>query len=158
MTPTPPTADHPHAAAIRHLSAADERMAALIVRAGPCRLGLHTTGAFHPQALLTALVEAIVSQQLSPRAADTIFARVRAAVDGDGGLTPLTPERLLALPEEQLRGAGLSGAKTRSVRDLCEHVLRGDLVLEALPSMEDEAAIAALSHVRGSGGGRRRWC
>ena len=140
--------DHPHASAMRHLSAADARMAELIARAGPCRLGLHTSGAFHRTELLTALVEAIVSQQLSPKAADTIFARVRALVDG-----PLAPESLLALPEEKLRGAGLSGAKTRGVRDLCDHVLRGELVLESLPEMEDEAAITALSRVRGIG----RW-
>jgi DNA-3-methyladenine glycosylase II len=140
--------DHPHAAAMRHLSAADARMAELIARAGPCRLGLHASGAFHKQELLTALVEAIVSQQLSPKAADTIFGRVRALVDG-----PLAPESLLALPEEKLRGAGLSGAKTRGVRDLCDHVVRGELVLEALPEMDDEVAITALSRVRGIG----RW-
>jgi 3-methyladenine DNA glycosylase/8-oxoguanine DNA glycosylase len=143
-----PSPDHPHAAAMRHLGAADARMAELIARAGPCRLGLHRAGAFQQHELLTALVEAIVGQQLSPKAADTIFGRVRALVDG-----ALAPEHLLALPEEKLRGAGLSGAKTRSVRDLCDHVLRGELVLEALPGMEDEAAITALSRVRGIG----RW-
>src|SRR5580693_1975718 len=130
---------HPHAPAMAHISAADERMAALVARAGPCLLGLHTRGAFARQELLTALVEAIVSQQLSPKASDTIFARVRALTGGE-----LAPESMLALPEEKLRGAGLSNAKTRGVRDLCEHVLRGDLVLEQLPAMEDEAVIEAL--------------
>ena len=140
--------DHPHAAAMAHLSAADERMAALVARVGPCRLGLHKAGAFSRQELLTALVESIVSQQLSPRAADTIFARVRALVPGE-----LTPEGILALPEEKLRGAGLSGAKTRGVRDLCDHVRRGDLSLADLHAMEDEAIIASLTRVRGIG----RW-
>src|SRR5215813_6920853 len=102
----------PHAEAMYHLSRADERMAALIARVGPCRLGLHTSGAFSKQQMFGALVEAIVSQQLSPKAADTIFARVRALTDGAFG-----PEALLSAPEERLRGAGLSGAKTRSVRD-----------------------------------------
>jgi len=139
---------HPHAAAMAHLSSADERVAALVARVGPCRLGLHTTGAFGRQELFGALVEAIVSQQLSPKAADTIFARVRALTSA-----ALAPEGLLALPEERLRGAGLSGAKTRSVRDLAEHVARGDLALEALPSLDDEAVIAALTRVRGIG----RW-
>jgi DNA-3-methyladenine glycosylase II len=139
---------HPHAVAMTHISAADARMAALVERAGPCRLGLHTRGAFARQELLTALVEAIVSQQLSPKAADTIFARVRALAGGE-----IAAERLLALPDEQLRGAGLSTAKARSVRDLCDHVQRGALALEALPAMDDEAVIASLTQVRGIG----RW-
>ncbi len=149
MAHAPGTAqDSPHEHAVAHLRAAHERMGALIDRVGTCRLGLHHTGAFGKQELLVALMEAIVSQQLSPKAADTIFARVRALVDG-----PLTPASVLALPEERLRGAGLSGAKTRSVRDLCEHVQRGDVVLEELPSMDDSAVIAALTRVRGIG----RW-
>jgi DNA-3-methyladenine glycosylase II len=123
-------------------------MAALVARAGPCRLGLHARGAFARQELLTALVEAIVSQQLSPKASDTIFARVRALTGGE-----LAPESVLALPEEKLRGAGLSNAKARSVRDLCDHVRRGDLVLEQLPVMDDDAVIEALTQVRGIG----RW-
>jgi len=139
---------YPHAAAMTHLAAADARMAALIERAGPCRLGLLAVGAFSKQAMLTALVESIVSQQLSPRAADTIFARVRALVEGD-----LTPDGVLALPEERLRGAGLSGAKTKSIRDLCDHVRRGALALDQLTAMDDEAVIAALTQVRGIG----RW-
>ncbi len=141
-------ADSPHAAAVAHLRDAHERMDALIARVGPCRLGLHRTGAFSKNELLVALMEAIVSQQLSPKAADTIFARVRALVDG-----PLAPASVLALPEERLRGAGLSGAKTRSVRDLCEHVQRGDLALDGLAAMDDDAVIAALTQVRGIG----RW-
>lgn len=141
-------AAHPHAAAMRHLASVDPRMEALIARAGACRLGLHAQGAFSKQALLVALVEAIVSQQLSPKAADTIFARVRALVDGE-----LSAEGLLAVPEDRLRGAGLSGAKTRSVKDLADHVQRGALPLATLPAMEDEAVIEALTQVRGIG----RW-
>jgi 3-methyladenine DNA glycosylase/8-oxoguanine DNA glycosylase len=140
--------DHPHADAMTHLAAADARMAALIERAGPCRLSLHIPGALSREELLTALCEAIVSQQLSPKAADTIFARVQALVPGE-----LAAEKLLAVSEEKLRGAGLSGAKARGVRDLCERVDRGTLRLEELGAMDDEAVIAALSEVRGIG----RW-
>jgi 3-methyladenine DNA glycosylase/8-oxoguanine DNA glycosylase len=100
------------------------------------------------QPMLTSLIASIVSQQLSPKAADTIFARVRALVDGD-----LTPAKLLALPEEKLRGAGLSGAKARGVRDLCERVAGGVLALDRLDEMDDEAVIAELVQVRGIG----RW-
>ena len=143
--------DPPHATAMRHLSQADERMGALIARVGPCRLGLHTSGAFSKQAMLLALIEAIVSQQLSPKAADTIFARVLALVGGAEAAP--APEAFLALPEDKLRGAGLSGAKARSVRDLCEHVRRGSLALDALDTMNDDEVIAALTQVRGIG----RW-
>ncbi|MFT3774913.1 MAG: DNA-3-methyladenine glycosylase [Minicystis sp.] len=139
---------HPHAAAMAHLSSADARMAALISRAGPCRLGQHANGPFSKQQMLRALVEAIVGQQLSPKAADTIFGRVIALIPGE-----LTPDGLLALPEDKLRGAGLSGAKARGVRDLCEHVRRGALDLERLHALEDEAVIESLTQVRGIG----RW-
>lgn len=139
---------HPHADAMAHLAAADARMAALIARAGPCRIAPLGQAAIGKEAMMVALVESIVSQQLSPKAADTIFNRVRALVPGE-----LTPQSILALPEEKLRGAGLSGAKARSVRDLAEHVGRGDLPLEALGEMDDEAVIASLTRVRGIG----RW-
>jgi 3-methyladenine DNA glycosylase/8-oxoguanine DNA glycosylase len=137
-----------HAEAIAHLSAADTRMAALIARAGPCRLRRRSTGTLRQEELFPALVEAIVSQQLSPKAADTIFGRVRALVDG-----PFAHASVLALSEDKLRGAGLSGAKTRSVRDLAEKVGRKQLDLETLHAMEDEDVVGALTQVRGIG----RW-
>jgi DNA-3-methyladenine glycosylase II len=139
---------HPHAAAMAHLSAADPRMAALIARSGPCRLGVFKQGALTKQDMLVALMEAIVSQQLSPKAADTIFGRVRALAPGD-----LSAERVLAIPDDELRGAGLSGAKTRSVKDLADHVKRGELPLDDLGSMSDDDVIASLTRVRGIG----RW-
>src|SRR4051812_40998794 len=60
----------PHAAALAHLRAADERMAALIARAGPCGLALHDPETVHAQHHFEGLVSAIVSQQLSSKAAD----------------------------------------------------------------------------------------
>jgi len=148
MSPPAASPHAPHEAAVAHLRGAHDGMDALIGRVGPCRLGGPRSAGLGEQELLVALMEAIVSQQLSPKAADTIFGRVRALVDG-----PLAPATVLALPEETLRGAGLSGAKTRSVRDLCEHVQRGDLALESLAGMDDDAVIASLTRVRGIG----RW-
>ena len=146
FAPTPP--DYPHGPALRALSSADPRLAALISHVGPCPLGAPAVGPTPAHEHFTGLVRVIVSQQLSSKAADTIFGRVRALVDG-----PLAPATVLALPEETLRGAGLSGAKTRSVRDLCEHVQRGDLALESLAGMDDDAVIESLTRVRGIG----RW-
>jgi 3-methyladenine DNA glycosylase/8-oxoguanine DNA glycosylase len=141
----------PHAEAVRHLGAADARLAALIARVGPCRLGAQTSGPFHITGHFEGLVEAIVSQQLSPKAAETIYGRVRALALGDDGR--LVPARLLALPDERLREAGLSGAKTRSIRDLSEHVARGVIALDRLDALADDEVIATLTQVKGIG----RW-
>lgn len=139
---------HPHAAAMAHLSSADPRMAALIERAGPCRLSIHTAGSLTRDHLFVSLAEAIVGQQLSPKAADTIFGRVRGLVPG-----AFAPDAVMSIPEDKLRGAGLSGAKTRSIRDLSDHVLRGSLDLDGLHRLDDEGVIASLTQVRGIG----RW-
>jgi DNA-3-methyladenine glycosylase II len=141
----------PHAPALRHLSSADPRLAALIGRVGPCRLNASSTGPFHTRGHFAGLVEAIVSQQLSSKAAETIFGRVKAlALDEQGHLDA---SKLLAHPETKLREAGLSGAKARFVRDLCERVIRGDLDLDRLRDLDDEAVIETLCVVKGIG----RW-
>jgi DNA-3-methyladenine glycosylase II len=88
----------------------------------------------------------IVSQQLSTAAALTIYGRV-TALAGD----PLEPGRLLEAPVEALRAAGLSGAKSASLRDLAERVLDGRLSFERLAGLDDAAAQAELEEVRGIG-------
>src|SRR5262245_24654404 len=103
-----------HAAAVRHLSLADPRMGALISRAGPCRLAvgasaLAATTPSYREDHFGGLVDAIVSQQLSAKAASTIFRRVIALASSDEGR--LLPEKLLALSEAKLREAGLSASK-----------------------------------------------
>jgi 3-methyladenine DNA glycosylase/8-oxoguanine DNA glycosylase len=141
----------PHAAAVTHLRAADERMAALIDRTGPCRLAVHDRETVGAQQHFEGLVSAIVSQQLSSKAAGTILGRVRAlGLDESGALSA---EKLLSLPEPTLRGAGLSGAKTRYVRDLCDRVVRGALPLDRLHDLDDEAVIETLCGIKGVG----RW-
>jgi DNA-3-methyladenine glycosylase II len=66
---------------------------------------------------------------------------------------PLTPEALLALPEEALRAAGLSAAKTASVQDLAARAAAGELALANLRRLPDDEIVARLSAVRGIG----RW-
>jgi DNA-3-methyladenine glycosylase II len=141
----------PHRAALEHLSAADERMAALITRAGPCRLAVHDPEQVRAQQHFEGLLSAIVSQQLSTKAAQTILGRVRALGLDDTGA--LSSAKLLTLPDEALRGAGLSGAKTKYVRDLCDHVARDALPLDRLHHLDDEAVIETLCAVKGVG----RW-
>jgi DNA-3-methyladenine glycosylase II len=136
-----------HDEAVRHLSAADERLRALIARVGPCLMGARAAETDH----FEGLVSAITSQQLSTKAAATIFSRVKAlGLDATG---KLHPEALLAQDETTLRGAGLSGQKTRYIRDVCEKVSSGALALHTLHEMNDEAVIEALCSVKGVG----RW-
>lgn len=98
----------------------------------------------------TALLRAVVYQQLSGKAAATIHGRVLALFDAPYP----APAALLALPDEALRGAGLSRQKTAALRDLAEKRLSGVVPdAAALESLEDADIIARLTSVRGVG----RW-
>lgn len=117
-------------------------MAGLVSVHGPPRLGRAERRGERFQ----ALANAICFQQLAGVAAATIWGRVRALVPG-----PFTPEAVLGLSDEQLRGAGLSGAKVASIRDLAAHVTSGALPLDRLGRMQDDDVIEALTAVRGIG-------
>jgi len=95
------------------------------------------------------LARAICYQQLAGAAARAIHGRFEALFDGDGP----TPEAVLALPEEMLRGAGLSGSKTASIRDLAQKVLAGDVELDRVGRLSDDDIVRELTLVRGIG----RW-
>jgi DNA-3-methyladenine glycosylase II len=131
------------AAGIAAVAAADPVMARLVDAAGPIR---HRPR--DPDGPFGALVRAIVFQQLAGRAALAIHGRVRALVDG-----PLVPEAILRLPDDALRGAGLSGAKLAALRDLSAKVLDGTVVLDATARVADDEMVARLVTVRGIG----RW-
>ena len=95
-----------------------------------------------------ALVRAIVGQQLSVKAAASIYARLTARFEG----RPPTPQEILVDDPEELRAAaGLSRAKTGFLRSLAEHVLGGELELERLGELDDEQVIAELTAVKGIG-------
>ena len=94
-----------------------------------------------------ALVRAIVGQQLSARAARTIYERVTGLF---GDRTP-TPRELLDTEPDVLRGAGLSGAKVAFLRDLAEHIEDGELDLEQLPELPDGEVFEQLVQVKGLG-------
>ena len=93
------------------------------------------------------LLRAIVSQQVSVKAAASILAKVEAATGGASD-----PAKVAATSDEALRAAGLSRQKISYVKSLAEEVLSGRLDLAHLPR-DDEEAIAALTHVKGIG----RW-
>ncbi len=95
------------------------------------------------------LVESIVSQQLSGKAASTIFGRfVKLIPDGK-----VTPENILKMKDEDIREAGISYSKIKYIKDLAEKVQSGELDLLGLEEMEDEVIITELTKVKGIG----RW-
>lgn len=99
---------------------------------------------------LSALAGSIVSQQLSTKAAATIFGRFVALFpEGE----PLSAAAIVALEDEAMRGVGLSGQKVRYMRDLCGRILDGRLNLDEIESLDDEAVIERLTEVKGFG----RW-
>jgi DNA-3-methyladenine glycosylase II len=95
-----------------------------------------------------ALARAIVGQQVSTKAAASIWAKFEEALGGDP-----SPEAVAEADVEVLRGAGLSGAKASYVKDLAEHVVSGELDLGEIAELADEDVIADLTEVKGIG----RW-
>lgn len=119
-------------------------LARIIERVGPCKL--RPRKACSP---FQALVQAVAHQQLNGQAAGTILRRVRA-------LYPHRrfpkPEELLATPDEQLRGAGLSRAKTASVKDIAAQTIAGVIpTRRAIQGMSDAEILDRLTRVRGVG-------
>lgn len=135
------------AAATRKLRAADPVLGALIDRVGP--LPPHRRADRpDPGEHYAGLVRTIVGQQLSTKAAASIYSRVLAHFDG----RPPTPAEVLAADPEELRAAGgLSRAKTGYLRSLAEDVLDGSLELERLEDLDDDTVLAELVAVKGLG-------
>jgi DNA-3-methyladenine glycosylase II len=94
-----------------------------------------------------ALLRSIVGQQLSTKAASSIYGRL---IDIFGGHTP-TPRELLGADPEEIRAAGLSRAKVVYLRDLAQHVEDGALELKRLPDLPDEEVTAQLTAIKGLG-------
>jgi DNA-3-methyladenine glycosylase II len=132
---------HDWSDALAHLRTADPRLVAVIDRHG------HPTIAPRKDPV-QSLARAIVSQQLSGKAADTIWGRFVA-------LYPKAkfpaPAAILATPDDKLRAAGLSGAKAAAIKDLARHDLENKVVPKRLPKLTDEEVAATLLPVRGIG-------
>ena len=126
--------------AIKALIAADARLAAVIAR-------LKDKPKFVPRRKhgFEALVDIVVSQQLSVAASDTIFGRVKAKV------VPFDPATLLATKAEVLRACGLSAPKQRHMKSIASAILDGSLDLKRVRAMQDDDARAHLTAVKGIG-------
>jgi DNA-3-methyladenine glycosylase II len=126
----------------RHLAKADPIMKRLIAKHGHCPIAEREFQPFH------MLANSIISQQLSTKAAATIKLRVGELVG-----VPFQTSRVLSVSPEELRGAGLSQAKTRYIRELAAHVNDGRLDFDAIIALDDESVIEKLIIVPGIG----RW-
>lgn len=130
--------------ALAQLRRQDPALGALIARTGRFALELDDTASH-----FASLVRAIIHQQLSTKAASTIHRRLLELYPGRHP----TPEELLDTTDDTLASAGVSAQKRAYLRDLCLHVERGDLPLDDISLLGDEAVIEHLTRVRGIG----RW-
>jgi len=131
--------------ALAKLRRCDEGLARVIKDVGPCRMEVG-----YAETHLASLIRAIVYQQLSGKAAATIYGRFRALFDE--GAFPSAQE-IRRIHYTKLRKAGLSRQKQVAVRDLCRHIVEGRLPLDDVEEHDDEVLIERLTAVRGIG----RW-
>jgi DNA-3-methyladenine glycosylase II len=125
--------------AVNHLKKSDAVLASIIARVGSCQIA-------YREPTFEALARSIVFQQLSTKAARTIYGRLEAAAGGT-----LTPESIQELSVGEMRRCGLSKQKIGYIRDLAEHALSGKVDFARLPDMSDEEVIVALTDIKGVG-------
>ncbi|MEO8122802.1 MAG: DNA-3-methyladenine glycosylase 2 family protein [Burkholderiales bacterium] len=130
--------------ACKHLARRDRVMRKLIARLAEGRLQSRGDA-------FTTLARSVVGQQISVKAAQTVWERLTAIVDG--GASALAPSAVLALDAPRLRSAGLSARKVEYLTDLARHFESGAVHVEEWREMEDEAIIDELVAIRGIG----RW-
>lgn len=121
----------------------DKFIGPLIVKYGPCQIKKLKKSQYFED-----LVSAICGQQLSVKAASTIFGRLKTKLGGK-----VTPEAVLAQKEGALRSCGLSFAKIKYCKDLAQRVLDGRLKIKLLDKLSDEEVLKELIEVKGIG----RW-
>jgi len=131
---------HPDTRYLRNLCKNDPLLDKLISRVGPIRIPGQRDG-------FTYLTRSLIGQQLSGKAAETIFRRVELACG------TITPDTVLATKEELLRAAGLSKNKLSYIRSVAERAKEGLLKFQTFGEMDDEEVVRALTSIKGIG----RW-
>lgn len=126
--------------ALQHLKKSDPILAGMIRQVGKFTMSWR-------EPTFETLVRSIVNQQLSGRAAATIFARLHAAA----GEERITPAGIMRLRPERMRSLGLSGRKTLYIRELAKHTRKGTVSFENLSGLDDDAVIEHLTRVKGIG-------
>ncbi|MBI2641812.1 DNA-3-methyladenine glycosylase 2 family protein [Candidatus Roizmanbacteria bacterium] len=100
-----------------------------------------------PNDYFRSLCGEIIGQQLSGKAADTIYGRFEKLFSRK----KITPEKVLKIPDEKLRGAGMAWSKVRFIKDLAKKVTDGTLNLEKLKDLEDHLVVEEITQVKGIG-------
>jgi DNA-3-methyladenine glycosylase II len=130
--------------AIEHLLRADKTLARLIKKVGPCTMKIRNR-----RTPFAALVSAVTYQQLNGTAAETILKRFLALYPGKRFPAP---EDVLATPEELMRGAGLSRAKTAAIKDIAAKTVEGIVpTSREIVRLTNEEIVERLTSVRGVG-------
>lgn len=140
MPHNPPLSDHSFMKkAAEHLSTNDNRLGSIISEIGTIRQNLNTD-------LFFSLVESILSQQLSPKAADSIIGRFVELFHGS-----IIPSSIGEVTDEQLRSCGISRQKVTYIRSVAEEFASGRLDSEMLANLDDLQVIEELVSIRGVG-------
>jgi len=126
--------------ALNHLRAADPVLGSIIDRIGPSRI-------YRRPATFDAMAESIINQQLSGKAAATIYGRLRAALGPKG----VEPRGILKLGPEKMRGLGISAQKCSYLLDLAQKTHRKEVDFEKLPALPDEVILEQLTAIKGIG-------
>jgi len=116
----------------REISARDKRMAKIIESHPLCTIGRNPKPVTH----FEALVESVISQQLAVKAAETIFLRVKALAGGK-----IAPSKIAAISESDMRAAGVSGAKFKSINGLADAAITKKIKVNKLHEIEDDEVI-----------------
>ncbi len=116
----------------REISARDKRMAKIIESHPLCTIGRNPKPVTH----FEALVESVISQQLAVKAAETIFLRVKTLAGGK-----VVPSRIAAISESEMRDAGVSGAKFKSINGLADASITKKIKINKLHEIEDDKVI-----------------
>lgn len=127
---------------IRELASRDKKFAKVIEKYPLCTIGSNPSPVSH----FESLVESVISQQLAVKAAETIFLRVKRLASGR-----ITPQRILGLSEGEMRDAGVSGAKFRTIQGLARAGVEGEIPFNKLHEIGDEEIFQKLTSLWGIG-------
>ena len=139
----PPITERAMKKIVAEIASRDKRFAKVIDAHPLCTIGRNPKPVSH----FESLVESVISQQLAVKAADTIFLRVKKAAGGR-----IIPTRIAAISESEMRAAGVSGAKFKSIQGLANAALTREIKFNSLHEIEsDEEIFTQLTNLWGIG-------